>query len=145
MKKYTLELTEKQARLLSYACDQFARLIEGQDSSFQDLMEGAWEKRCKKATGSSMDEDWDGGWSGMREEAEWTCREIKRKFWGLPNNSLNGVGYDDTADIIWDIYQCLRYQLWLDMPEPKSHWTVNAFPARRYGSEPLAIVTSKDE
>lgn len=28
MKKYTLELTEKQARLLSYACDQFARLID---------------------------------------------------------------------------------------------------------------------
>ena len=55
--KYTLELTEKQARLLSYACDQFARLIQGQDSSFQDLMEMAWGKRCKKATGNSMDKE----------------------------------------------------------------------------------------
>lgn len=144
-KKYILELTEKQARLLSYACDQFSRLIMGQDWSFQELLEAAWEKRCKKATGKPMDDEWDGGWHAMREEAERACREIKRKFWGLPSNTLNGVHYDDTADILYDIHQVLRLALWKDLPEPKSHITVDASPAHQFGDEPLIKVTSKEE
>ena len=144
-KKYILELSEKQARLLSYACDQFSRLIMGQDWSLQELLEAAWEKRCKKATGKPMDDEWDGGWSAMREEAERTCREIKRKFWGLPSNTLNGVHYDDTADILYDIHQVLRFALWKDLPEPKSHMTVDASLAMRFGSEPLAKVELKSK
>lgn len=144
-KKYILELNEKQARLLSYACDQFSRLIMGQDWSFQELLEAAWERRCKKATGKPMDDEWDGGWSAMREEAERTCREIKRKFWGLPSNTLNGVHYDDTADILYDIHQVLRHVLWEDLPEPKSHMTVDASSATRFGSEPLAKVELKSK
>lgn len=144
-KKYILELTEKQARLLSYACDQFSRLIMGQDWSFQELLEAAWERRCKEATGKPMDDDWDGGWQAMREEAERTCREIKRKFWGLSSNTLNGVHYDDTADILFDIHQVLRHALWEDLPEPKSHMTVDASSATRFGSEPLAKVELKSK
>ena len=41
---YTLHLTEKQAKILSYACDRMARLIEGQDWTYQELMEEAWDK-----------------------------------------------------------------------------------------------------
>ena len=68
---YRLELTERQAKLLSYACDQFSRLICGQDIAFQDLMEAAWEKRCKEAVGGhGMDKEWDGGWYNMRHDAE---------------------------------------------------------------------------
>lgn len=140
--KYTLELTEKQAKLLSYACDQFARLIQGQDSSFQDLMEAAWGKRCKKATGNSMDEEWDGGWHTMRDDAERISQEIKQRFWGLPPNALNGIHYDDTADILWDIHQVLRHELWKNNPDALN-FTVDASEAFRFGSEPLAKVGSE--
>lgn len=140
--KYTLELTEKQAKLLSYACDQFARLIQGQDSSFQDLMEEAWGKRCKKATGNSMDEEWDGGWHAMRDDAERISKEIKQRFWGLPSNTLNGIHYDDTADILWDIHQVLRHELWKNNPNARN-FTVDASEACRFGSEPLAKVGSE--
>lgn len=146
MKKYILELTEKQARLLSWACDTLPRLIEGQDWSFQQLMEEAWEKRCKEATGKSMDDEWDGGWHAMREEAERICKEIKQKFWGLPANAMNGIHYDDTADILWDTYQVIRHQLWKDNPNPnKSHITVDSSPATQLGSEPLIKIESKEK
>ncbi len=146
MKKYIIELTEKQARLLSWACDTLPRLIEGQDWSFQQLMEEAWEKRCKKATGKSMDDEWDGGWQNMREEAERICKEIKQKFWGIPANTMNGIKYDDTADILWDCHQVIRYQLWKDNPDPnKLKWTVDAFPACQVGSEPLIKIESKED
>ena len=143
--KYQITITEKQARLLSYALDQFSRLIEGQDSSFQDLMESAWEKRCKKATGNMMDEEWDGGWGAMREDAERICKEIKKRFWGLKWNANYGIRYNDEADILYDMHCVLRHALWLSQPEPKNHMTVDSNPAHQFGSEPLATVTLKDE
>lgn len=138
---YTLRLTERQAKLLSYACDQFSRLICGQDWSYQNLMEEAWEKRCKEATGNFMNDEWDGGWHAMRHDAEAICKQIKKRFWGLDWSALYGVKYDDTADILFDIHCVIRHQLWIDRPESeKSHITVDASPAMRFGSEPLAEI-----
>lgn len=144
--KYTIELTEKQARLLSWACDTFPRLIQGQGWSLQELFEWAWEKRCKEATGNMMDDEFEGGWSAMREETENLVREIKRRYWNLSWNQENGIHYDDTADILFDIYQAIRHQLWKDNPDPnKGKWTVDAFPAHQFGSEPLIKIESKED
>lgn len=144
-KKYIIELNEQQAQLLSWALNTFPRLIEGQSNAYQDLFESAWEKRCKEATGRMMDDEFEGGWHKMRDDAETFCKDIKKHFWGLAYNADYGIHYDESADILWDIYQCLRYELWKNRPEPKSHMTVDAFPAIQFGSEPLAKVTSKDE
>lgn len=136
---YTLQLTERQAKLLSYACDQFSRLICGQDWSYQELMEEAWEKRCKEATGNMMDKDWDGGWYAMHHDAEEICKQMKKRFWGMERNAMYGIYYDDTADILFDLHQVIRHQLWLDRPDgEKSSITVDASEAMRFGSEPLA-------
>lgn len=144
-KKYIIELNERQAQLLSWALNTFPRLIEGQSHAYQDLFESAWEKRCKEATGRMMDDEFEGGWHKMREDAETFCKEIKKRFWNLAPNADYGIHYDESADILWDIYQCLRYELWKNRPEPKSHMAVDASPATRYGEEPLCKVTSKDE
>lgn len=138
---YSLELTERQAKLLSWALDSFARIIEGQDSTYQDMMEAAWERRAKEATGDFMDDEFEGGWQNMRDDAEYFCKAIKKRFWGLESNALYGLHYDETSDILWDIYQVIRHQLWLDKPEEnKSRWTVDASPAHRWGTEPLAKI-----
>lgn len=144
-KKYILELNEWQARLLCWALDTFPRLIEGQDQAYQDLFESAWEKRSKEATGNMMDDEFEGGWHKMREDAETFCKEIKRRFWNLAPNANYGIPYDYEADTLWDICQCLRFEIWKNKPEPKSHITVDAFPAHKFGKEPLAKVTSKDD
>ena len=138
---YNLRLTGRQARLLSYACDQFSRCIIGQGMPFQELFEAAWERRCKEATGNMMDEEWDGGWHAMRADAEELCREIRKRFWNCDAYMSYGVHYDDTADILFDLHQTIRHQLWLDRPEDKkSHITVDSSEAMRFGSEPLAII-----
>lgn len=139
---YRLELTERQAKLLSYACDQFSRLICGQDMAFQDLMEAAWEKRCKEAVGGhGMDKEWDGGWYNMRHDAEEICQNMKKRFWGLGRQTQYGVYYDETADILFDIHCVIRHQLWLDKPdENKSTMTVDASEAMQFGKEPLAKI-----
>lgn len=142
---YTLRITKRQAQLLSWACDRMSRLICGQDWSYQELFEEAWEKRCKEATGKSVNKEWDGGWYNMRHEAEEICKKIKKRFWGLEANTMYGIKYDDTADILFDIHQCIRHQLWLDRPEEsKSHITVDADTPMRFGSEPLVTIEMND-
>lgn len=142
---YTLHLTERQAKLLSYACDQFSRLICGQDWSYQNLMEAAWETRSKNVTGNYMDKEWDGGWHNMRAEAEQISKTIKKRFWGMESNAFYGIHYDDTADILYDIHQVIRHQLWLDRPDSeKSHITVDASEAMNVGDEPLAIIEREE-
>ena len=143
MKKYIIEMNERQARLLSYVCDTFPRLICGQDRVYQDLFEEAWEKRCKKATGKMIDDEFEGGWQKMREDAETFCKEIKRRFWDLAPNANYGIHYNEMADIIFDIHQCIRHELWLN--GDRKYHTVDSYPAHQWGKEPLAKVTSKDE
>ena len=136
--KYILELTEKQARLLSWACEQMSRLICGQDNAYRDLFEAAIWKRRKELT---KDES-----NTLATEAEELAVDIKTKFWGLSEIAYHGIHYDDTADILWDIYTTIRHQLWQDNPDPnKSKWTVDAFPASQIGSEPLAMIKKLED
>ena len=139
---YTLHLTKRQVELLSYACDRFSRLIIGQDWTYQELFEQVWEKRCKDAVGGhGFDKEWDGGWQAMRYDAEEISKQIKKRFWGLDSRTLNGIHYDDVADILWSIHQVLRHQLWLDKPEDKkSRITVDSDEPMQVGSEPLAKI-----
>lgn len=138
---YTLHLTKKQAEILSYACDQFSRLICGQDWSYQDLFEAAWERRAIEATGERMSKDYDCGWREMRSETEDLCKRIKKRYWGLDSNAMYGIHYDDTADLLFDIHQVIRHQLWLDRPEDqKSHVTVDSDRPFQISAEPLATI-----
>ena len=59
--KYQITMNKRQLELLSYGCEQLARLIQGQSNALQDLFETAWERRCKKATGKMMDKEFEGG------------------------------------------------------------------------------------
>lgn len=141
--KYNLKLTERQARLLSWGCDNLCRIICGQDWTYRDFMEEAWEKRCKEATGQRFDKEWDGGWQKMREDAEKMAKEMKKRFWGLDGNAMYGLGYDDTSDILFDIHQVIRHQLWLDKPEDeRPNVTVDSDSPMKSGSEPLAEIST---
>lgn len=138
---YSLELTERQARVLSYACDRLSRIICGQDWTYQEFFEEAWERRAKEATGNFMDEEFEGGWRLARQDAEMFSKQIKRRFWGLDACSMYGVNYDDTSDILFDLHQVIRHQLWLDRPEDKkSRITVDADEPLGFGTEPLAKI-----
>lgn len=143
-KKYLIEVTENQLRVLSNTCNSYMRLICGQSMDLVALMENAWEKRCKRATGNAMDENWEGGWSNAREEAEAYAQNIRSRFWDCAPTTQNGLRYDDTADILYDLHQVFRNRLYKDMPKEEreqAKWTVMADPPMQFGSEPLAEVS----
>ena len=136
---YNLQLTERQAKLLSYACDQFMRCIQGQPEAFQNLMEMAWETRCKEAVGGSgMDHEWNGGWYNMRHQAERLSRLATKWFWGCWHGY--GIHYDDTADILFDIHRVLRHQFYKDRGDTSIAFVDSENPTSSIGSEPLAKI-----
>lgn len=140
-RKYKIELTEHQLRILSFVCDQYSRLICGQGWEYQQLFEAAWERRAKEATGNAMDKEFEGGWYAMREQAERIVNQIKTLFWNMEPNAFYGIHYDKTADLLFEMHQVIRHQLWLDKPENKrSRWTVDASEAMALTDEPLIKV-----
>ena len=135
-KEYTIKLTKRQLQLLSYACDRMSRLIEGQDWIYQELMEQAWEKRCKEAVGGhGMDKEWDGGWYNMRQDAEDISKKIKKRFWGCEPNQMYGIKYDSVSDTLYDMHQVMRHQLWLD--SDRQFIGVDSSEAMQVSDEPL--------
>jgi hypothetical protein len=139
MKNYTIELTEDQLKGLAYACRVTDRLIIGQlDFSLQECCEAAWERRNNdyfKPIGGKE-------WQDMRNEVERHIDELRQLCWGQDKATLNGVGYDKYADMLFDMQKVIEHALWLERPaNEKSHYTNDAFPHEHaFGGEHLMKV-----
>ena len=141
MKKYTIELTERQLRGLAYACRVTDRLILGQlDFSLRECCEAAWEKRHKDSENLIGNPKW----QDMRKEVERHINELRMLCWGQEMGALNGVYYDDFADMLFDMQKVIEHALWLDNPEEiRNNFTNNAFPPEQISNEPLMTINSK--
>lgn len=143
MAKYKIEVNEKQLRALSMVCDRYSRLICGQlDFSVQECCEEAWERRNKTpehphGIGSQ-------GWYDMRREVERHLDELKLLCWDCDRIASYGVGYNEYADMLYDMHQVIRHQLWLDNPD-RSDITVDASSAMASGKEELIKVERLEE
>lgn len=146
-KRYTIELTEHQLRTLDLVCDRYARLTEGQlELSLQEICEEAWEKLHKTeehpcAIGSD-------DWYEMRENLEKTLKEMEYTYWGLSGGRYNGIGYDKTADLLWEMHKSMEYAIWDNMdPESKEsmRFTVMSDGPMALTGEPFIIVKRKED
>ena len=72
-------------------------------------------------------------------------RQLQELCWGLKNGEYNGVGYDDFADMLFDMQKVIEHALWLDNPEEsRNNFTNDAFPPEQISNEPLITVKSKE-
>lgn len=72
-------------------------------------------------------------------------KELQELCWGLKDGEYNGVGYDEYADMLFDIQKVIEYSLWLEKSNGKKNYsTNNAFPPKQYGEEPLITIKSKE-
>ena len=125
-KQFTITLNERQLRLLAYACRVTDRLIIGQlDFSLQECCEAAYEKLYKDDEAGKISSY---EWYAMRHRVEDAIQKLRRLCWGLEPNWNNGIGYNDTADILFDMQKVMEHALWLEEdPEKRSNWTNDAF------------------
>ena len=142
MKKYTIEVTKEQLEGIAYACQVTDRLILGQLSiPLQDVCLDAVEKRYAGNTPQWMREK-------IRKISDIVnkhVRELQELCWGLKNGKYNGVGYDEYADMLFDIQKVIEHFLWSEKPDDKKNNSTNdAFPPKQCGKEPLITIKSKE-
>lgn len=146
-KRYTIELTEHQLEILSMVCDRYSRLIEGQlELSLQEVCEQAWcsdHKTKEHPHGIGSPE-----WYEMRENLERTLKEMEYTYWGLSGGRYNGIDYDKTADLLWEMHKSMEYAIWDNMdPESKERmrFTVMSDGPMALTGEPFITVRRKDD
>lgn len=144
MKKYQIEVTERQLQLLSYACEKADRQIIGQlDISLENDLMDAWEREYKKDNNikgyfKKLPEEW----YYVQNEVQRHIDELRKLCWHQDRCTMYGIHYDETADTLFDMHCVFRHALWESRPEEeKSNWTVDAsehtYP---YGDEPNAKI-----
>mgnify|MGYP003469141835 FL=1 len=144
-KQFTITLSERQLRLLAYACRVTDRLIIGQlDFSLQECCEGAFEKLHKNDEAGKVGSDM---WKTMRFVVEKSMDILRKLCWGVERNTNHGICYDETADILFDMQKVIEHALWLEKdPEKRPKYTNDAFEHRSpIGNEPLMKVKVKSE
>lgn len=136
-KKYTITVNEKQLKALSHICDMYSRIICGQlDLGMRDRCESAWERDHKNEDGSTPigSEDW----YAMRNEVEYHLNALKKLCWDCDKNCDYGIGYDDYADMLYDMHQVMRHEVWKENGEKS--YTVDAYEPLKHGKEELIDV-----
>lgn len=121
MDKFTIELGEKELRLISNALDIYSRLALGQFEiidQVSSLQEEIWKNK-------------DLDWSKMKEVTD----NIKTTIWPeLTPNSYWGIfnreHVHDDARIAGDLHQQIRHHFYLQDTDPdKPKYTVDAYPS----------------
>ena len=99
---YTLTMDAETARVVSRACEFYARILFGQ---WEEL---SWEMILQDRT-----------YANRRPECEaFLERAQMAAFPDLVHGRSYGVGHDRTADTAWNAYQAIRYAIaWHDHPE----------------------------
>lgn len=143
-KRYTIEVSEHQLWLLEHCCEEYARMLVGQDMVFRDLFEQAWDREvCKPQNlDTTGKEFWD-----MREEVETAVYRLKTLCFNMSRNGNWGIGHHPDADCLFDMYHTFMHQRWKDMDADSKEMmrnTVMSDVPSRYGSEELPIVKRID-
>lgn len=134
-KQFTITLSERQLRLLAYACRVTDRLIIGQlDYSLKECCEGAFLKLHKNDGAGKVGRDM---WNTMRFVVEKSMDILRKLCWGVEGGQNHGIYFDETADILFDMQKVIEHALWLEEdPAKRSKWTIDAFEhTSTYGSE----------
>ena len=131
MKKFTIELNEKQLLLIEKATDFHSRTLCGQLylGYLEDILMQAWQKNHPTMK-----------WTDIRDECDKDMIMLQKKYFELSRSSYYGIGHDDTADDLWDIHKCCEHARYLAMSkedQEKLRWTVMADEPVAFGKEGL--------
>lgn len=128
MKRYRINVTEGQLRLIQNALEWFFRLQMGQFFDFCDTV--AFRGYNREAAGPKE-----------FDERIWRRDDAEEKF-NAAFRELQNRNYDRSEDErnAVDLWHEIRHFLWKQEPEPKSHWVTAATMGPYIGTEPPAVI-----
>ena len=130
---YTIRLNRKQLKLLSQVCDMQSRDICGQlDAGVANHIDAAIFRHYQ---GDKQFE--------LRKQVREMLKNISVMCWAHKDpREYYGIRYDDDADILFDMHQVLRHQLWLENPN-RTEMTVDS-DVHQWGDEPLIEIIKEN-
>ena len=76
----------------------------------------------------------------LKEKLEDLLYQLKKLCWNQSKNASYGVNYSDYSDMLIDMYEVIRHELWKE-DDKRLNYTVDAYPAHHWnGNEPLIKV-----
>ena len=126
--KYRIELTENQFKTVQHGLETWERMMMGQFMDFAD------ELALNGYNYDKSDPENDEKFKAYIERRN-ECRELMERAYRaacpVPQNKT------DDMLVIEDIWAAMRYQMWKDRPEPKSHDTVDSRKPMGVSNEPI--------
>src|SRR3990167_5112032 len=101
-KKYIVELTKKQLELLQQATEFSSRFICGQ------VTHSFWISQAQYKDFDKPE------WREKANEVDKRMDEVKKIWWNMESPGHHGLGFHPESDMLWDMYQVIRHQLWKD-------------------------------
>jgi len=104
-KQYKLTCNKEQLQLIAKALEMYTRATCGQiEESFSPPIQDELWKHYK--TGEGLDNK---EYFYKREKVNEHLLAVKELIWpGFGPGASNGIGYDDTADLGYEMYKCIR-------------------------------------
>ena len=136
MKKYVLEVNEAQMRTIACAVEDYARTRMGQFFDFSNDVARAGYVYDK--SDPENDEKFDAyiqRRDACKEAFEWAFRIAQP--WPCYKT--------DDMMIALDVWRVIRHQFYLERPEPKDHWTVDADEPFLESGQPSAKIEVKND
>jgi hypothetical protein len=142
MKTYTIELNEKQLRLLNEAVEFTSRWIMGDCGTI------SWPQAAMSH--KEMDSGTIKDWLKRRDQLDALMDVVKMIGWGIKHPESNkGVGYHTDADSLFEMHQVIRHALWKESDDEHKELTKYTLssqpPVNFYTNEPLIKVAPKAE
>ena len=136
MKTYTIELSERQIRMVSESLEFTSRFICGQVGT------NYWPSDALRHENMNTEQDFQ-DYMTRRDLMDHLMDAVKMVGWKMKPNSYQGIGYNKNADTLYDMHKVINYVLWNDQSDEDKRLTRHSRSSDKplkHGEEPLIVV-----
>lgn len=114
-KKYKITCNEEQIRMISFALEQYSRMICGQlGHNYMPSIETALHKEIYVKGGSTLESMQE--MCRVRDIVDQHLEQIKTLIWNLGGAS-HGLHYDKDSDMSYEMYKAIKHQFEVEKQE----------------------------
>lgn len=133
MKQYKITLSRNQLRVIMVALEDYFRTRMGQFFDFSsDVARNGYEYCKDNPENDRLFDDY----IRRRNESE----EMFRRAYDVATPDIMKRGKTPDMETAIDIWHVIRHQRYLEVPEPKDHYTVDAYKPFPVTNEPLITI-----
>ena len=143
-KLYQITCNEEQIRIMANALEQHSRIICGQlGESFMPGLEHGMMKEQYYNKKKELEDKAMTNYCNVREDVQTHLNIIKKMVWDMEVNASHGIGYDEEADLTYEMYKQILYTFQMERKEEcdkkgeEYSSNVHSYPCLKLTDSPL--------